>query len=192
MGFVNDYDGIEECVVRATKHKAKELIGKAGLTLYDRDDVEQEIIIDLLTRLSKYNPKRARLITFISCIVDHKAAVIIADQTMEKHDWRLCAYSLNDRVVHEDDGSIELLELHDIGEYRNTTKRTIIDFLDLSIDLEIVIASLPFELRNLCKRLTIKNVTEISRDTGIPRTTLYDKIKKLQKLFEDRGLNEYL
>ena len=71
-------------------------------------------------------------------------------------------------------------------------ERPAAELQDLSIDLGRVIASLPPELRTLCERLQTESVTEISRDTGIPRGTIYESIKKLRAIFEDAGLRDYL
>ena len=100
-----------------------------------------------------------------------------------------------DRLEDDEGGSIERLETIDQEEYlRRTGKlsRPAAELRDLSIDLGRVIASLPPELRTLCQRLQTESVTEISRDTGIPRGTIYESIKKLRAIFEDAGLRDYL
>ena len=48
MGFENRYDGIDDYAVRLIKHKARQLIGSAGFTESDRDDLEQDLMLDLL------------------------------------------------------------------------------------------------------------------------------------------------
>ncbi len=60
-----------------------------------------------------------------------------------------------------------------------------------SVKLSVHVAG-ETELRELCKRLDTDTVTEISRDTGIPRGTIYESIKKLRAIFEDAGLRDYL
>ena len=59
MGFDNRYEGIDEYAVRIIKHKARQLVGRAGFTESDREDLEQEMMLDLLRRLPKFDPKRA-------------------------------------------------------------------------------------------------------------------------------------
>jgi RNA polymerase sigma-70 factor (ECF subfamily) len=195
MGFDNRYEGIDEYAGRIIKHKARQLVGRAGFTESDREDLEQEMMLDLLRRLPKYNPDRAQRNTFIARIVEHKVATIIEARKAGMRDYRLCTCSLNDRLEDEEGGSIERLETIDQEEYlRRTGKlsRPAAELQDLSIDLGRVIASLPPELRTLCERLQTESVTEISRDTGIPRGTIYESIKKLRAIFEDAGLRDYL
>lgn len=52
------------------------------------------------------------------------------------------------------------------------------------IDVNEAIAKLPRELRKICKLLAEDHsICEISRRTGIPKSTLYDTINKLRKEF---------
>ena len=63
---------------------------------------------------------------------------------------------------------------------------------DLSIDAERAVAGLPPDLRVLCGYLQTHSISEISRETGIPRGTIYESRKRLRALFEDAGLKKYL
>ncbi len=195
MDFTNRYDGIEEYAVRIIKHKARQLIGSAGFTESDREDLEQEMMLDLLKRLPKYDSHKAQRNTFIARVVEHRISTIIEERAAGKRDWRLCTASMNDRFDIGDSGSIERLEVYDMDEYLRQTgrlSRTSSEHLLLSIDMRCAIDSLPPELRDLCEHLQKDSVTKISRDTGIPRGTLYDRIKELRNLFEDIGLRDYL
>jgi len=195
MGFDNRYEGIDEYAVRIIKHKARQLVGRAGFTASDRQDLEQEMMLDLLRRLPRFDPKRGSRKTFIARVVKHKVATIIEARKAGKRDYRLRACSLNDRLENDDGGSIERQETIDQDEYLRRTgrlSRPAAELRDLCIDLGRVMASLSPELRTLCQRLQTESVTEISRDTGIPRGTIYEAIKKLRAVFEDAGLRDYL
>ncbi len=195
MEFKNRYDGMNEYAVWIIKHKARQLIGSAGFTESDREDLEQEMMLDLLRRLPKYDSSKAQRNTFITCIVEHRVSTIIEERLAGKQDWRLCTASMNDRLDLNEDGSVERLEVYDMDEYLRQTgrfSRTPSECLELSIDLGCAIASLPPELRVLCERLKTESVTEISRDTGIPRGTLYGWIKKIRILFKNMKLRDYL
>jgi len=195
MGYENRYQGIDDYAVQLIKYKARQLIGRVGFTESDREDLEQEMILDLLRRLPKFDPKRAGRNTFIARIVEHKVATIIEAQKAGMRDYRLCSCSLNDRLEDEEGRSIERMETIDQEDYlRRTGKlsRPMSELRNLSIDLRSAVQTLPPELRELCKRLQTESVTEISRDTGIPRGTIYESIKKLRAIFEDAGLKDYL
>lgn len=195
MGYENRYQGIDDYAVQLIKYKARQLVGRVGFTESDREDLEQEMVLDLLRRLPKFDPKRAGRNTFIARIVEHKVATIIEAQKAGMRDYRLCSCSLNDRLEDEEGRSIERMETIDQEDYlRRTGKlsRPMSELRNLSIDLRSAVQTLPPELRELCKRLQTESVTEISRDTGILRGTIYESIKKLRAIFEDAGLKDYL
>ena len=67
-----------------------------------------------------------------------------------------------------------------------------IEQLDLKIDTDRVVARLPLKDRELCGRLKFQTVVEVSKETGVPRSTIYDRMKPVQAEFEDKGMKEYL
>ena len=195
MGVDNSGDGIDPYAAGLIKYKARRLIGQAGFTASDREDIEQDLILDLLRRLPKYNPKRAQLNTFIARVVEHKIATLIEAQKAGIRDYRRCRCSLNDCFEDEDGRSVERVETLDQDDYLLRTgaqSRTADELSTLTIDVAAVLEELPRELHNLCRRLQAETVTEISRDTGVPRGTIYESIKKLREIFEDAGLKDYL
>ena len=195
MGSINHCEGIDEYAVQIIKFKAKQLVGRVGLTDSDREDLEQEMILDLLQRLPKYNPDRAQRNTFIARVVEHKIATIIEARKAGLRDYRLCNCSLNERLEDEEGGSVERMETIDQEDYLRLTaglSRSTAELRDLSIDVRQAIEKLPPELRELCRRLGIDTVTELSRDTGVPRGTIYESLKKLRANLEAAGLKDYL
>ena len=195
MGFDKHDDGIDPYAVRLIKYKARRLIGQAGFSASDRDDLEQEMILDLLRRLPKYNPERAQLNTFIARVVEHKIATLIEARKAGIRDYRRCRCSLNDWFEDEEGRSVERVDTFDQEDYLLRTgaqSRPSDELSALAIDVAAVLEGLPPELRDLCQRLEAETVTEISRDTGVPRGTIYESIKKLREIFEDAGLKDYL
>ena len=195
MGVDNSDDGIDPYAAGLIRFKARRLIGQAGFTASDREDIEQELMLDLLRRLPKYNPKRAQLNTFIARVVEHRIASLIEAQKAGIRDYRRCRCSLNECFEDADGRSVERVDTFDQEDYLLRTggqSRPSEELSALAIDVAAVIEGLPHELRNLCRRLKAETVTGISRDTGVPRGTIYESIKKLREIFEDAGLKDYL
>ena len=195
MGVDNSDDGIDPYAAGLIRFKARRLVGQAGFTASDREDIEQELILDLLRRLPKYNPKRAQLNTFIARVVEHRLASLIEAQKAGIRDYRRCRCSLNERFEDADGRSVERVDTFDQEDYLLRTgaqSRPSEELNRLAIDVATVLETLPPELRELCRRLKAETVTEISRDTGVPRGTIYESIKKLREIFKDVGLRNYL
>lgn len=191
----NRYEGLDGYAVKLIRHKARQLIGRAGLVDADRDDLEQDMAIDLLRRLPRFDPTRAKRETFIARVVEHRVATIIEGQKAGLRDYRRVAGSLDER--HEGaDGSIgDSAPVLDQDTYRRETLAAANrdeDLHALRQDLEKAIGDLPPDLRDLCARLLTSSVSEVSRETGVPRGTVYESIQKLRTRFERAGLAAYL
>jgi DNA-directed RNA polymerase specialized sigma24 family protein len=66
------------------------------------------------------------------------------------------------------------------------------DLNDLRMDLATFMSKLPEKFQDILRRRQTHSITEISRDLGIPRTTLNDWMLQIRKLFEDAGFDRYL
>jgi len=175
------------------RRKARRLVGVAGLTASDVPDLEQDMKVDLLKRLSKHDPERAPLNAFITRIVNNHIATIIEARNAKSRDYhRHC--SLNGQVTANVDENVEMAGLLDAeadGRFHRA-EPSHESRVGLAIDVEKAIADLPPDLQDLCRRLMKQNLTEISKKTGVPRGTLYERRERLRRHFADRKLDKYL
>jgi RNA polymerase sigma-70 factor (ECF subfamily) len=189
----HDLDDYAKNLIR---HKARQMIGKYGLAPDDYNDLRQDMILDLLTRLPKFNPDKAGLNTFVTRLVDRKASSIIRHRRQAKRDFRCKAGSLEDMVETKDGGTVERGETisQDECDLRSGTRdRTESERIDMQVDVSIALADLPPELRALATRLMIDTIAQAARDLGVPRSTIYETgIARLRKAFIDKRLHEYL
>jgi RNA polymerase sigma-70 factor (ECF subfamily) len=109
--------------------------------------------------------------------------------------YRVPKISLDD-PVHDDQGNeTPRSEVLDAAAYLRQTGRS--DFQspedqDRGIALADAVRALPPDLQELCSLLQTYTVSEISRITGIPRGTLYERLAKIRAHFERAGLRQYL
>jgi RNA polymerase sigma-70 factor (ECF subfamily) len=175
--------------------KAKQLTAHPGFSEADREDLEQELLLDLLRRQPKYDPSRAQNSTFVARVVEHRAATLIEERKAGLRDYRLQAFSLNDHIEDEDGVRCERSETFDLDDYLLRTgrqSRSSDELRDLGIDVHSVVDQLPPKLRDMCQRLMRDSITDVSRETGIPRSTLYGIIDKVRAAFKNAGLEDYL
>ena len=195
MDFENRYHGIDQYAVRIIKYKAKKLVGLYGFAESDREDLEQEMILDLLRRLPKCDSERAKRNTFIAVIIQNKVATIIKARKAKKRGYGIHICSLDEDLAREGGSTRLRKEIINQEDYFHRTgelSRPATEIIDLSIDAERAVESLPPKLRSICKHLRILSITEISREIGIPRSTIYESIGKLRGLLEEAGLKDYL
>lgn len=200
MGNENKYEGLDAYAVRLIKHKARQLVGRPGFVEADRHDLEQELVLDLLRRLPRFDPAIAKRETFIARIVTHHIATIIESQTAGNRDYRQHAGSLDERREEDDGSTADGPPVLDEKEYVRETlasARRDEDLHALRLDLKKVLSDLlpgdgSVDLRDLCVRLQTSSVTDVSRETGVPRGTVYEAIQKLRTRFDRAGLAAYL
>ena len=175
------------------RRKIKQLIGRAGFTKQDRQDLEQELILRLLKSLSSFDPDQSHPNAFTTTVIERFVANILRDKQAEKRDHRRNG-SLNVPIDMGDDGVGELADLISQREYdarRGRHPRDAEALAQLVHDVTEVMACLPDDLRELAERLKSQKISEISREKGIPRTTLRGSVNRLRRHFENAGLKKY-
>jgi len=186
---------IDDYTERIICSKAKQLVGVAGFTDSDRADIEQELTIVLLKRLPKFDAKKAQRRTFIVRLIDRKVVDLIRHRKAEKRDPMREECSLNERLSNGMGGTVAVVDTLSKTDLLRRSQKEVVSENDLTcmkLDLATVIASLPPELRDLCERLKTCTVAEISRQTGVPPSTLRSRIKRIRQRFQNAGLEDYL
>lgn len=179
----NTYFELGEYAHNLIRNKARRLIGKAGFTETDREDIEQELALDLLVRLENYDPTRGKRTTFMARVVDNRIATMLADRHAACRDWRLCRDSLDESDCDApEEGACRIDNLPDPA----TPTR---EDLAMKMDLPKVVEALPEDLREIWNRLLITpKISRVARELGIPRSTLYYRIGRLRAALRDAGL----
>ena len=140
---------------RAICQKARQLAGRNGFSLSEREDIEQELRLHLLRRLAKFDPDIAHWNVFVRTVLERRSASLVAQR-----QTRIRASSAVDLCARPDDRRI-----------------------DMVIDTEAILAKLPRKTRELCERLKKDSVSEVARQVGLARTTLRDQVERLRKHF---------
>jgi len=190
MHFHNRYDGVDQYALWLIQTKAKQLAGRYGFSPSDREDLEQELMLDLLQRLPRFDPSRAKRKTFINRVVDHAVASLVKRQKAEKRDYRRNGGSLSKDVEAPDGGLVERGNTlsADTGQAGRSDEAGCL----LVFDVRTVILILPEDLRELTVRLRTQSVAQAARGMGVPRQILHERVKRLRCLFENAGLRNYL
>ena len=186
-----DGDVVDAYAKELIKYKARQLAGSYGYTSSDTEDIEQELTIHCWQRRDRYDPQRGQRSTFWSRIINNKIASMIERRRAAMRDYRR-ETSLKRPVQSPDDEPTDLAALLEEGACRRKPDPSSSEAPDLNVDLHAVVSRLPAEDRELCRLLQDCSPAETARRIGIPRGTLYDRLKCLRRIFEDAGLAEYL
>lgn len=186
MGSQNSYMELGAYANALIHNKARQLIGKAGFTWADLDDIEQELALDLLVRLKNYDPNKSKLSTFMTRIVEHRMTSLIQERFSKCRDWRACQESLDEPISEESGDLTPRIEA--LPDSRSKTK----DALAFEIDLNAALENLPADLRRLWDQMLNTKICHIARQTGTPRTTIYYQRNLLRERLRKAGIGNLL
>jgi len=181
-------DHLDPHAYRYVAFKSHQLAGRYGFSRDDAEDIQQELLLDLLRRSRSYDGRRCARQTFAHRVVENRASDLIAFQTAACRDFRICRLSLDAPV-----GSIhgEPFTLADmIADTR--PGHTECDWR-LRWDVRQAIAALPEEHAAICKLLLLgENALSVAARTRASRATLYRRLRKIRRHFDEAGLRRYL
>lgn len=176
-------------------HRARQLVGTAGFTPGDIEDIESELRTDLLGRMPKFDAAKAQCNTFVDRIVTRKISNLIRYRMQQKRDCHHKLCSLNELIEDGESNTVERAQTvcHDAAYIRLGRRyRTRSQEASLRLDVSIVVGGLPKDLRRVAEELKTKTVAQAAKALGLPRSTLYGAIGRLRIIFRDAGLQEYL
>lgn len=175
--------------------KVGKLIVKSDFTQQDRSDLVQEVYVRATKSLRLYDASVGHLYPYVCTVVQRHLANVIRDRSVAK---RATAgrVSLSKMVRAEDGGYVEMAQaLHAQDQDRRLGRERRLgeeELNDLRMDLATFVSNLPEKFQDVLRRRQSQSITEISRDLGVPRTTLNDWMLQIRKLSEEAGFDRYL
>jgi len=177
---LNDY------AARLIHFKARMLSRRRAFALDEPEDIENDLWLDLLERLPKFDPAKATLNTFVARIVERRIVSLIRHRSAEKRSLDREECSLND-PVRDCDG--RLVERHQTTpEAANDPSR----LRDLERDMARRLAHVSDDLRAVALGLAFGTPNSVCTELGISRRALAKAVEELREIFRDAGLDQYL
>jgi len=189
------FQNLPDYAAKLIRFKAKKLVGHYGYGRSDEDDIQQELAAFLWSRLGRFDPDKGDLKPFIDHVVKKGIASLIEHRLAAKRDYRRAECSLDAPVRDADGNETQRAAMMDENEGARRLGREhmhFIDHADLAAALTEIRSCLPERLRPVWDELRITSPAGVARRLGIPRGTLYERIKLLRKFCADAGLEEYL
>jgi len=195
MDTTKQYE-LSDYATQLIHHKSRQLVGTAGFTRDDIEDIQQDLTLDLLERLPRFDPAKAKYNTFVARVIERKISKLIRHRKRQRRDYRRDACSLNAAINDDGGGTVERIKTisqdeHDLraGKYARPAEER----ADLHMDIEAVLSDQPQELRQAGQMLMTMPIAEVAHKLSVPRSTFYEThIAKLREVFEAKGLGEYI
>jgi len=195
MQHTNPFEGLDDYAVNLIRYKTRRLIGQAGYTRSDQEDIEQDLSLHLRQQLPKYNPRKGTLKTFINTVLDNKIRAMVAARTTSQFDFRQHDFSLDETIETETGDGVSRGDAIDSEEYLMLTgriNRKAFDTLEMRIDVQCAVSLLPADLQTLCARLQERTIVDIAREDGVSRHKIDELRRRIAFLFLEHGLDEYV
>ena len=192
MESQNRYDGVDTYAVTKIRYQARQLARSRAFRQTDIEDLEQDLMLDLFRRLPAFDPSRASKNTFIARVAENYAASLIKAAMAEKRGRHIEHENLQAMVSDEAENRLELGDtIPTENGLWDTGARGWEEAIELRHDLARAIRRLPPRLVSLCGCLATGTVTEVARDTGMSRPSIYDAISKIHEAMAGGGLEIY-
>ena len=190
MGANRTHKPFDAYAAEVIRFKARQLVGKAGFTKSDREDLEQELALDFLRRSRNFNPDKAKRSTFTTCVVAHHVATILEGRHAPTRDVRREGPSLDAMIADDGGNQVERITIMDARA--NHRGRSPEELHPLKLDVQSVIETLPPRLREIAEGLKTQSVTEIAQRNGMSRRHMHRLVQRIRQHFDEAGLRGYL
>jgi RNA polymerase sigma-70 factor (ECF subfamily) len=183
-------------MIADVRHVATRVSGLLGSPVYGRDDVAQSILLRIVERTTRFDPRLASARTWARLIARHEAASMIAKARAEKRDCRVCTKSL-DEMIETGDGAgtverVTTISADIYGMQTGRQTRPASELQLLAIDLTRVLDQLPPELVSVARLLAEgETPAEAATILNISRATIYRRMVRIRTAFRDAGFQSY-
>jgi RNA polymerase sigma factor (sigma-70 family) len=187
-------DGLDNWEIAVVKKLVSEFRRRSRiLGRHEFDDLVQDCLLHWIAVRRKLAPDPDNPpVGYMAQVLRNKLTDLMREQGAEKRAGDLVMVSLDATIDGSEDGmtlaeSLATTESAHAEEGGDTHRH-------MHIDLLRALALLTPAQRYLCRLLGEEglSVKEAADQLRIPRGTLYEDIKRIRKLFADRGLQEYL
>ena len=178
MNKQNFDDQYMQAAMNAAATRTYRLAARFGLATPDREDIEQELILDMMERAQQYDPGKGSPGTFTGVVSEHRAVEVL--DGLMKYRARMCFFSgghaANDSEI--DDSSDEQDE--NVVPMWSDDRDLFADGLALR-DLEKAIAYMNNDQAALFELLeTYQDLPSACKACGISTAAFYRRVNDLQ------------
>jgi len=161
----------------------------------DFNDLLQEVISHWYFNKGKFELNRkASKKTFMAKIVKNKLNDILREELADKRKINSQAFSLN-QSIGEDENNPDYIDNVTVNNIptREAISNPFLSILK-KIDIDKTLQKLNPKQQIICELIMSKdlNISDLSKCLNTPRSTVYDEIDRIRKIFEKAGLKKYI
>jgi len=182
---------LSDCVTTLVRVRARRLCHCPGFCPTDCDDLQQELLLRVLRRLDRFDPRRGALLTFIRHLVKRSASHILRGQRSLKRAGTLGALLIDGTVLNVHGKSIPIGETvsEEDGRRRTGARPTSgIEQLERSEAIAHAYCALSLSERDVWSLLTRRTPTAAAREMATSRRQVRNIMAVIRCQLESAGL----
>lgn len=177
-----------ETIIREADVAARRLRRRLQLPTCDREDLGQDLLVDLLRRLPAYDPSRGGLGAFAGLILRNQSSRIAIRHHQQRRAQGGTILSLEVPLAGETDPvGATLTEADGLAAWHGQD-RTALDQCDDRHALETALSQLAADDRHLCTALVHHPVATLVAEGFGSRSVLYRRLANLRHVLTAHGL----
>lgn len=130
----------------------------------DREDVVQDLLLEVTAQWPGFDAARGTCEQYVEVVIKGKVAKILRDRRRQKRD------PAREEPLNPSE--------HDRPAPGNSAADA-----DRRLDVEGLLALLPPDLRAQCEQLRRDTVSQVARESGMPRSSLDDALSRVRELY---------
>lgn len=154
------------------------------LSTDDREDVRQDILVEMIARLGRFEVEKAAIATFIDLLARHSASAAVRRYRTQQHRLR-ASLSLDDEA---DPMARKLTRTLSTEQALGSPAGEPVARTEMKRDVRHIVAALTPELRSLCALLQAQPTEQACRSSGLSRATFYRRVREIRLRFLIAGL----
>lgn len=164
-------------LLQQARLRASLLLTSFGFASDDWDDLRQDLALDCLRRLPRFDASRGDWKGFVRGVVRNHACVLASRQVRRPEIRPLEIDTDCETADHGSAGGTHDIPTEDRGPA-----------LDLCLDTQRVLASLPEDLRIIARYLTEMPVSAVRRKAGLSQSQVERKVRRIRSAFVAAGI----
>jgi len=174
------------------RFKARQLCRRRDFRAEEPEDVQQDLWMAVVRARGQFDPAKASLNTFIDRVVNSAVAMLV--RTRERRDQLqgpIGTESLDVATIrngHQPQLKADSVTASDLSRRVGSQPRDESQQREICEAIACALAAMPKAQRRLCHRLMAGSVNSVSRQLGISRRQIRNRIAENRPYFEQFGL----
>ena len=170
-----------QILVREANVAARRLIRQLRLPYADLNDLRQELLVDLIARLSAFDPERGSLGAFAGAVMSHRATRIANKIKRERRLFGAVPISLDETIANTDGLTRgDLVSEEESLSHHLGQPVDVFAAAEHRIDVERGFGLLDQDDRALCAALSHTTVDRLAASGRGARSSLYRRVKDIR------------